>query len=102
MHTHYAVIKYLNETFETVILPPFETSKMVAKREGKRKISKRTAKEMLSLGHYEFKQKCLDKLGDRVKILNEGCTSKTCTQCGSYKNIGGKEVYSCNVFSDLI
>lgn len=94
---HYGAIKYLNDNFKRILLPSFQTSKMCEKGDGKRKIFRKTAKEMLSLGHYEFKQKCLFKLGNRVSILGEAYTSKTCTLCGTLNtNLKGSEVFSCD------
>ena len=67
MNHHYKGIQYLSNTFKNIILPPFEISKMISKLN--RNITRKTAREMLSLGHYEFKTRLIDKCGERIKIL---------------------------------
>ena len=43
----------LVQKYDVIFLPTFETKKM-SKKQGRR-IRRRTTREMLSLGHYEFK-----------------------------------------------
>ena len=93
MYHHYKGIQYLSNTFKNIILPPFETSKMISKLN--RNITRKTAREMLSLGHYEFKTRLIDKCGERIKILPENLTSQTCTHCGMLTKMKGCEVYNC-------
>jgi putative transposase len=66
----------------------------------KRKITKKTVKELLRLSHYKFRIKLQNmcKLrGINYKVITEEFTSKTCGSCGKINNkLGGKEIFKCN------
>ena len=63
---------------------------------GKRNIGSKTVSEMLSLGHFEFRQRCINKLGDRIKLVTEEYTSKTCANCGNINyDLGSSEIFNC-------
>lgn len=91
---HNKTIKYLCDNFSTIILPPFETQKMVGKLQSK------TARNMYNLSFYQFRRKLLEKSNENnitVLIKSECYTSKTCTKCGTLNyNLGSKEVFCCN------
>jgi putative transposase len=75
---------------DIILLPTFNTSKMVKK--GKRKIRKKTVKEMLDLCHYKFKLRLkwmAKKYGKIVLEVNEAYTSKTYN--GKILNIGSSK-----------
>ena len=95
---HWKTIKFLCDNFKTILLPTFETKKMSHKI--KRCITSKTTRMLLSLSHYKFKQKLLymgSKRGNRVIIVNEAFTTKTCGKCGEInQNIGGKKIFKCN------
>jgi putative transposase len=89
---HYKTINYLTKTYSTIILPTFESQKLLKKMEG------RITKRML-LAYYQFKvrlqEKCVQD-GNRLEICTEEYTSKTCGQCGNIKNdLKKQEVYKC-------
>ena len=94
---HYSIIQFLTEHFDIILLPNFQTQQMVNK--DKRKIGKRTAREMLTWAHYEFQQRLLSKSQkERVKvyIVGEEYTSMTCGMCGLFnENLGGNETFWC-------
>lgn len=96
-HMHYTTINFLLDNFQQILLPKFETQKMVSNE--RRPFGSKTAREMLSWGHYEFQQRLLWKAkssGNRVHIVSEEKTSMTCGGCGLLdRNLGGKEVYDC-------
>lgn len=91
---HDKIINYLCTNYKTVILPPFETSKMVGKLHSK------TARLMYNLGFGQFKEKFKEKAKEynlNLQIHSECYTSKTCTRCGNIKyNLGSKKIYKCN------
>jgi transposase len=96
MHKNLAI--WLCRNYKVILLPSFETSNMV--RRGQRRIRKTTAKSMLDLGHYRFKQRLLHKArefpGCTVIICDEHHTSKTCGLCGSlHHSLGGNRVFKC-------
>jgi putative transposase len=66
----------------------------------KRKISSKTARQMLTWSHFSFKQFLLHKQREyidvKVEIVTEEYTSKTCSICGELnKNIKGKKKFKC-------
>lgn len=95
---HCKVSKYLCLNYDVILLPSFKTQKMSIK--GKRKISARNVRKMITLSHYQFQQRLLHKAkeyGKCVKIVEEEYTSKTCTKCGHLKkDLGCAKIYKCN------
>ncbi len=84
----------LVRNYDVIFLPTFETKKMSNKQ--KRNIRRVTAREMLSLNHYQFKLRLkwyADKYGKHVVDCNESYTSKTLSWSGEVDNkLGGKKV----------
>ena len=66
----------------------------------KRKISRTTTKLLLSLSHYSFQQKLIDKAkrrGRTVILCKEHYTTKCCGNCGVLnETIGSKKIFHCN------
>jgi putative transposase len=95
---HHQVAHYLVSNYKVIFLPTFETKQMACK--ATRKINRKTARNLLTLGHYRFKQTLktmAQKSGVIVVDVNESYTSKTCGKCGTIKqNLGGAEVYKCS------
>ncbi len=97
---HRQLARYLEESFDVVLLPAFESSTMVNKKRGRR-IGSRTARAMLTWGHFKFRQHMLQKAeaaGTRfhVEIVSEAYTSKTCGACGAlHTQLGGAKVFHC-------
>jgi len=78
--------------YDVILLPTFETSNMVSKFA--RKISSRTVRAMLSLGHYKFKQYLswiAYKRGKVVLEVSEAYTSRTDSRTGEIVDIGASE-----------
>jgi putative transposase len=94
---HKQLAKHLATNYDLVLLPKFETSQMIFKKN--RKIGSQTARQMMTWAQYRFQQRLLFKCRQhncRVAIVDESYTSKTCSACGAldYK-LGGKKVYRC-------
>lgn len=95
---HRKLAKMLCENYTTILLPSFETSQMVIKRQ--RKIRSKTVRQMLTWKHYTFKQLLINKAREypwvKVVIVNEAYTSKTCTNCGIInEKLGGSKIFKC-------
>lgn len=95
---HWKTASFLVKTYDCILLPEFTTSKMV-RREG-RVINSTTARNMLDLSHYKFKEKlkflasCYN--GKEVIICRENHTSKTCGCCGAINDkLGGSKKFNC-------
>ena len=87
--------------YDVIFLPTFETKKMVSKR-GERKIRRVTARQMLDLNHYKFKQTLkwyAEKYGKHVVDCNESYTSKTKSWNGEIDDaLGSKKIIRGNGF----
>lgn len=92
---HFKTIKYLTDNYKTIIIPIFESQEIV-----KINKSKKFRSTLLSLQHFTFRQRLLDKSKISkcdVIVCTEEYTSKTCGNCGNIKNnLGSKEIYNCD------
>ncbi|KAK9240712.1 putative transposase DNA-binding domain-containing protein [Lipomyces kononenkoae] len=95
---HSRTAHYLCSSYNLVILPKFQTQQMV--QIGRRKIQSKTARAMLTLRHFCFQQRLIDKAREypqcRIVLVSEAHTSKTCGRCGRLNNVGGDKVYRCS------
>lgn len=95
---HWKVANYLTDNFDVIYIPTFETSQMTHRQ--RRKIRSKTARNMLTWRHYDFRQKLITKAEEKaVKVIEctEEYTSKTCGNCGFIKNnLGGSKMYRCD------
>jgi transposase len=92
---HNKSIKFLCDNFGKIILPPFETQKMVSNN----KIDSRTSRSLLNVSYYKFlsklKKRCIEYDVELI-IRPEYYTSKTCTKCGNIKHdLKNNDVYKC-------
>ena len=66
-------------------------------KRGKRKIGSKTARNMMTLSHFRFRTHLLNKMGDRVVLVNESYTSKTCSSCFVLNHsLGGSKTFNCS------
>jgi putative transposase len=96
---HCKLAKWLCASYDTIVLPTFETRGMTERRpNGKRRLRSKTARGMYTWSHYLFRQRLLLKAAEfscQVELCTEEFTSKTCGQCGRLTNVGGSEVFRC-------
>lgn len=93
---HYKVANFLCENYKTVIIPEFETQKMVSGG----KLNSRVARSMMNLSHYLFRKRLLsvseEYINCSVEIVSEEFTSQTCGKCGELnKDLGSNKVFKC-------
>lgn len=91
---HYKTALWLCNNFSIILLPKFETSKMVSKLRSK------TARAMLTWSHYKFRQRIKSKAWEKCCIVidsNEAYTSQTCSKCGHIQKIGSASQWTCKV-----
>ncbi|HEY9711386.1 MAG TPA: transposase [Oculatellaceae cyanobacterium] len=95
--SHKQIANYLTTNYKVIFLPTFETSQMVVK--SKRKLNTKTARAMLTWGHYRFERHLKQvaiRRGVVVVDVNESYTSKTCTACGFvHEKLGGSKLFKC-------
>ena len=91
---HCKLVHFLVTNFDVILLPSFDTSQMMLK--SRRRIRKKSVRQMLTLSHYKFKQRLLEKAkqcGKYVIIVNEAYTSKTISWTGEQKQkLGGSKI----------
>ena len=95
---HKKMVKFLCSNYSVILLPSFESQKMVSR--SKRKIQSKSARAMMTWSHYRFKQRLLFKRQEypwcHVVICNEAYTSKTCGRCGHlHPSLGSSKHFKC-------
>ena len=95
---HKKMARWLCTTYRTILLPKFETSRMIRKRD--RKLRSTTVRQMCTWAHFRFRQLLIAKAElfpwCRVIICDEAYTSKTCSQCGQlHQKLGSSKTFKC-------
>ncbi len=91
---HWKTINYVTKEYKTILLPLFESQKMMSK-------NKKNNRDFMTLKHYQFRQRLINKVktikNTRLHIVTEEYTSKTCGHCGTIKyNLQGNKIYECS------
>ena len=87
---HNKSAKYLCETYETILIPKFETQQMLKKED----LRKDTKYVLNRQSHYKFKQHLGNKsleYGCKLYEVTEEYTSKCCGKCGQLSDIYDNE-----------
>lgn len=100
---HRKVAHDLIARFDTIVLPVFETSRMVRRGTGapgdpRRKINSKAARALLTLSHYKFRTYLAHAShvrGAELCIVGEEYTTKACPYCGECKNVGSSKTFRC-------
>ena len=92
---HNKSVRYLCDNYGKIIIPPFETQKMVSNI----KLDSKTSRNLMCISYYKFlsklKSRCIEYDID-LAIRPEYYTSKTCTKCGNIKhNLSNADIYKC-------
>lgn len=95
---HRKMTSWLCENYKVILIPKFETSRMV--KRGKRKLNSKTSRNMITWSHYAFRKMLMEKseLFPWVTVVecDEIYTSKTCGHCGDInKNLGSAKTFRC-------
>lgn len=94
---HRQVASFLAQNYDVIVLPTFETSKMVSKKG--RKLHSKTARAMMTWAFYQFSQTLqhlCNRYGSKLVRMTEEYTSKTCTKCGHvHHKLGSNKMFKC-------
>src|SRR4051812_41888739 len=95
---HRKLIKWLVTNYRIILIPEFETPKMVNKK--CRNIGSKTARSMCTWSHYRFRTRLEQKTREypwcQVIYVKEDYTSKTCGDCGAiHWKLGKNKVFKC-------
>ena len=95
---HKKVVHFLVTHYDIILLPTFESQEMC--KRGKRKLRKKSVRQMLTLSHYRFKQRLKQKAleyGVQVIDVCEAYTSKTVSWTGEViEKLGGAKVITAS------
>jgi len=93
---HRKTAHFLATSYDTVLLPVFETRRMTKRRAG---LTSKTARMMLTWAHYRFQQRLIQRgkrAGCEVRLVGEAFTSKTCGACGAlHPGLQGAKLFVC-------
>lgn len=96
---HWKTAHYLCKQYDAISIGKLGVSSCVRKTESRRKIGKQTARAMLGVRHYTFRQRLVEKskeFGTHVTEQDEAYTSKTCGKCGVLNDkLGGSKTFKC-------
>ena len=95
---HKKVAHFLVTHYDIILLPTFESQEMC--KRGKRRLRKKSVRQMLTLSHYRFKQRLKQKAleyGVQVIDVCEAYTSKTVSWTGEViEKLGGAKVITAS------
>ena len=101
---HHKTALFFVKNFDVILLPTFEVSQMVRKE--LRKIKSKTARQMLTLGHFRFKQFLKHKafeFGKLVVDVSEAFTSKTVSWTGEIiEDLGGRRIIQSKIDGEIM
>jgi putative transposase len=95
---HKKLATWLCENYRVVLLPVFETQRMVRRRN--RKLGSKTARGMCAWSHFRFRQRLKQKAElypwCTIVECDEAYTSKTCGGCGRlHGSLGSNKTFRC-------
>lgn len=95
---HYDAANFILERFDIVIEPKLGVSDMTQR--STRVMTSQSVRKMLTWSHYKFRERLISAstryAGRHVIESTEPGTSKTCTNCGSWKkDLGANKTYNC-------
>lgn len=95
--THWKVINYLTSKFKRIYIGKFSIQDVISNKKSVLTPMGKRVGQMMK--HYQFRQRLINKcrtMGIICVEVDERYTSKTCSNCGNYKDdLGGKKLYNC-------
>ena len=99
---HKRMAKDLTSRFDTVVVPVFETQRMVKKplhpNDPLRKINSKTARSLMTLAHYRFREYLKHRCavdGAEFVLATEEYTTKACPYDGMCMDVGSSKTFRC-------
>lgn len=93
---HFKVSKLMCEKSDIIKIGKISTSKIISNKTSN--ISERSKRVLLSLSHYEYRQKLkhqAKKYGSKIEEKNEWMTSKMCHKCEKKNDVKDSKIYRC-------
>jgi putative transposase len=99
---HKRMAKDLTSRFDTVVIPVFETQRMVRKpihpNDLIRKINSKTARSLMTMAHYRFREYLKHRCavdGAEFVLATEEYTTKACPYDGMCMDVGSSKTFRC-------
>jgi transposase len=96
---HRKTVKFLCDNYDTVIIPKFDTQRMVNNQNYDRTINGSTTRRLIKWSHFKFRQLLIAKgavTGTNIIVGTEERTTKTCGNCSYYnEHLKGEKVLIC-------
>jgi len=99
---HVRVARDLTARFDTVVLPLFETQRMVRRPvqpgDPRRKLNSKAARALLTLSHFKFRSYLAHRCvvdGRELHTPGEEYTTIACPYCGTCYEVGGSKTFTC-------
>ncbi len=106
---HWKTINYLTTNFDHIILGNLSTKCIVKRNEKKsenietedvkkKQLSKMMKRVAMKMSFYKFKERLKYKCQRHkinLQLINEYLTSKLCSRCGEYNDVGSSKIYNC-------
>lgn len=93
---HWKSIDYLTSNYDNIIIGNLSTKSIVNNNTSK--LTAMTKRIALKMAFYQFlerlKYKCQSK-NIHLQIVNEYLTSKLCSNCSAYNDVGSSKIYRC-------
>ena len=92
---HNQIASYLSKNYDNIVVSDLNTSDLV---KNNKKLPKQVKRYLSRFAHGKFRKKIIDQCNNRnnrMIVITESYTSKTCTNCGSINNIGSSEYMKC-------
>jgi putative transposase len=100
---HKRMAKDLTNRFDTIVVPIFETQRMVRRplhpKDPLRKINNKTARMLMTLSHYKFRQYLAHRCavdGAEFVLCTEEYTTKACPFDGLLMDVGSSKTFTCS------
>lgn len=99
---HVRVARDLTARYDTIVLPMFETQRMVRKplhpSDPRRKLNAKAARALITLSHFKFRSYLAHRCradGRELHMPGEEYTTKACPHCGTCYDVGSSKTFSC-------
>ncbi len=105
---HWKTINYLITNFDHIILGNLSTKGIVKRNnengenlaieDQKKELNKMMKRVAMKMSFYKFKERLKYKCQRHkinLQLINEYLTSKLCSRCGEYNDVGSSKIYKC-------
>jgi putative transposase len=97
--SHWSIVNFLTKGYDTILMGNMSTKSVISNNKKGYELSDLDKDYLQRLSLFKLRQRLAEKSKERqvnFYIIDEYCTSITCSNCGSInRNLGGSKVYDC-------